>query len=67
MEWAKRFQNPKSVMGKSDAEQISKCVLLHLSMKCPSGGSSVEQDASCSAVLGGNGSFKRWGLSGGGV
>lgn len=67
VEWAKRLQNPKSVLGKSGAEQNSKHVLLCSSMKCLPRGASAEQVASCGAVLGGKGSIRRQGHSGGGV
>lgn len=64
VEWARRFQNPKSMMNKSGTLQISKCVLLHLGMKCSLRGSYADESAAGSAILGDDVSIRRWGHSG---
>lgn len=67
VEWAKRFQYPKSVMDRLGKVQISKCVLLCLGMKCSPWSSYVDETAAANAILGSNGSIRRWGHSGGSV
>lgn len=64
VEWARRFQNPKSMMNKSGTVQISKCVLLCLGMKCSLRGSDADESAAGSAILGDDVSIRRWGHSG---
>lgn len=64
VEWARRFQNPKSMMNKSGTVQISKCVLLRLGRKCSLRGSDADESAAGSAILGDDVSIRRWSHSG---